>query len=144
MPLAYASYRRSAWGIAATLIALATSMFWFPAPDRPDPRAVEFLRAEREWLAAPWGPAKVLMALAAPLSLGAFCLAFWKRSLVWDLVLLNGMALGKMLWSVIFGGESGLSVFAPAVLGLVVGNVAVLVFTLRRRQASPRRATTSR
>jgi hypothetical protein len=34
LPLAYFSYRRSLSGIVLTLVALATSMFWFPAPER--------------------------------------------------------------------------------------------------------------
>ena len=50
LPLAYFSYRRSLSGIALTLVALATSMFWFPAPGRVDPRVEEFLAFEREWL----------------------------------------------------------------------------------------------
>ena len=31
------AYRRSLLGLAATLVALATSMAWFPAPAAPDP-----------------------------------------------------------------------------------------------------------
>src|SRR3712207_5386511 len=44
LPLAWFAYRRSGWGVAATLVALATSMFWFPAPAEPDPRVLEFLQ----------------------------------------------------------------------------------------------------
>jgi hypothetical protein len=43
LPLAFFAYRRSGWGIAGTLVALATSMFWFPAPAVPDPRVEELL-----------------------------------------------------------------------------------------------------
>lgn len=50
LPLAYFSYKRSIAGIVLTLVALATSMFWFPAPERVDPRIEEFLAFEREWL----------------------------------------------------------------------------------------------
>lgn len=50
IPFVYFAYRRSWPGIIVTLIALATSMFWFPAPANPDPRAFEFLAAEREYL----------------------------------------------------------------------------------------------
>ncbi len=38
LPLAHFSYRRSLSGIALTLVALWTSVFWFPAPARVDPR----------------------------------------------------------------------------------------------------------
>ena len=82
LPLAYASYRRSGWGIALTLVALATSMFSFPAPERPDPSVEEFLRMEAQFVTEPT-PARVLTMLLAPLSLGALCAAFWRRSLAW-------------------------------------------------------------
>jgi len=35
LPFAYCAYKRSLWGMTLTLLALATSMFWFPAPGRP-------------------------------------------------------------------------------------------------------------
>jgi hypothetical protein len=50
LPLAWSAHRRSPVGIATTLVAPATSTFWFPAPSRADPRVAEFLRFEREWL----------------------------------------------------------------------------------------------
>jgi hypothetical protein len=131
LPLAWFAYRRSGWGIAGTLIALATSIFWFPAPAQPDPRIVEFLDFEREWLTGNWDGQKFLMSALAPLSLGAFCLAFWKRSVVWGLVILNLMAGGKLLWGVVSGVGTGWAMTAPALLGLVIGNVAFL-WGLRR------------
>ena len=76
LPLAYFSYRRSLSGIALTVVALATSMFWFPAPERVDPRVEEFLAFEREWLTGEWTLDKVLITSVVPLSLTAFCLAF--------------------------------------------------------------------
>ncbi len=56
LPLAWSAYRRSPAGIAVTLVGLATSMAWFPAPARVDPRVAEFLRFEQEWLTGS-GPA---------------------------------------------------------------------------------------
>jgi hypothetical protein len=54
LPFCYFAYRRNLRGITLTVVALATSMFWFPAPERADPRAAEFLAAEREYLTADW------------------------------------------------------------------------------------------
>ncbi|HZH22921.1 MAG TPA: hypothetical protein VEZ18_22295 [Geodermatophilus sp.] len=56
-------------GIATTLVAPATSTFWFPAPSRADPRVAEFLRFEREWLSGDWSPGKVALTGLVPLSL---------------------------------------------------------------------------
>ncbi len=97
LPLAYFSYKRSLFGIVLTLIALASSMFWFPAPGRADPRVEEFLAFEREWLTGAWTTEKAVWALAVPLVLGMLCLAFWKRSLAWGLFVTNAIALTKMV-----------------------------------------------
>ena len=50
VPFCYFAYKRSIWGIVLTLIALATSMFWFPRPESVSPQVKEFLEAEIEWI----------------------------------------------------------------------------------------------
>ena len=140
LPLAWFAYHRSGWGIAGTLVALATSIAWFPAPARPDPEILAFLDFEREWLTGQWDGRKVLMALLAPLSLAAYCLAFWQRSLVWGLVVLNLMAGGKLLWGVVVGEGTGWAMTVPALTGLLIGD-AVLLGVLGRRRARRRPAT---
>jgi hypothetical protein len=52
LPFCYYAYRRSINGIVLTLLALASSMFWFPEPEHADPEALEFLAAEQEYLTA--------------------------------------------------------------------------------------------
>src|SRR5215210_5284361 len=37
LPFCFFAYKRSLSGMIVTLVALATSMFWFPAPERTDP-----------------------------------------------------------------------------------------------------------
>jgi len=66
LPLTYFSYKRSLPGIILTLVALAINMFWFPAPDRVDPRVEEFLAFEKEWLTGEWTLAKVLLTAIVP------------------------------------------------------------------------------
>ncbi len=154
LPLAWFAYRRSGWGISGTMIALATSMFWFPAPDRPDPQVLEFLDFEREWLTGNWNAQKVLLTLLVPLSLTAYCLAFWRRSVLWGLVILNLMAGGKLLWGVVAGDGTGWAMAAPGLAGLLIGDASFLwvLRRLRARQhqqlsseptAPPRLSTTS-
>ena len=132
LPLAYFSYRQSLRGILLTLVALTTSMFWFPAPKRVDPRVAEFLRMEQEFLTA-LTPSKVLMLLLVPLSLGSLCLAFWKRSLGYGLLIINAIALGKLGWSLAEGSSSGRAVIAPALAGLAICNAAVVYVARRAR-----------
>ena len=134
LPLAWFAYRRSGWGIAGTLVALATSMFWFPEPAQPDPQILEFLDFEREWITGTWDPHKIAQAMLAPLALAAYCVAFWRRSVLWGLVLLNVMTAGKLLWGVVVGDGTGWAMTVPGLVGLLIGDVAV-VWGLRRLQA---------
>lgn len=134
LPFVLFAYRRNLWGIVLTLVALATSMFWFPTPAVPDPRAVEFLAMEREYLTGPWTWWKTGLTLLVPLSLGGLALAFWQRSLRWGLVVINAMALGKITWSFAFGDiGGGLAVALPALVGLVVCNAVILLAAQWRR-----------
>ena len=48
LPFCYFAYRRSLFGITLTLVALATSIFWFPAPETASPAVIEMLAAERD------------------------------------------------------------------------------------------------
>ena len=148
LPLAYFSYRHSISGIVLTLVALATSMFWFPAPERVDPRVEGFLAFEREWLTGEWTTEKIVSAMIPPLILGVMCLAFWKRSLTWGLVVINAMAVTKLLWGVIDDEGSGWVMLGPALAGLLICNAVVLYAISRLRARSlrgphGRRPTTS-
>jgi hypothetical protein len=136
LPLAWAAYRRSAAGIVATLLALATSMAWFPAPGVPDPKVEEFLAFEKEWLTGHWDATKIALSLLPPAGLAAYCIAFWRRSLRWGLLVLGGMAFSKIAWSTI-AGEGGGAVVLPALVGLAVG---AAVIALAARRLTSRRA----
>ncbi len=138
IPLAWLAYRRSGSGIAITLTALATSMFWFPAPTDTDPRVEEFLAFERDWLTGDWDTAKILLTLLVPFSLAAYCAAFWRRSLWWGLAVLNVMALGKLCWGVVAGQGTGWAMTVPALLGLAIGN-AILIGTIAASRRRDRR-----
>ena len=140
LPFCYFAYRRSVSGMMLTLVALATSMFWFPAPERSDPMTLEFLAVEREDLTGDWTTAKVLMATLVPISFAALGLVFWKRSIVYGLVLLNVVVLVKLAWSFYFGDASGgLTLLPTALAGLAICD-AVILYVVRRmrgRRSSP-------
>jgi hypothetical protein len=135
LPFCYFAYRRSLWGIALTLLALVTSMFWFPAPEHTSPAVNEMLASEREYLTASWTLWKILIALLAPLTFAALGLAFWKRSLVWGLAVVNAAVLFKIGWTFLFSTEAGAMSHLPAaLLGLVVCN-ALILYVMRRMRA---------
>jgi hypothetical protein len=137
LPFCYFAYKRSLLGLVLTLLALATSMFWFPAPEHPSPAVNEMLAAEREYLTADWTAWKVLLALLVPLTFAALGLAFWKRSLVWGLAVVNAAILFKIGWTFLFSTEAGAMSHLPAAaLGLVVCD-ALIFYVIRRMRARP-------
>ena len=137
LPFCFFAYRRSLSGMTLTLLALATSIFWFPAPAEASPAVNEMLAAEREYLTADWTLWKILMALVIPASFAALGLTFWKRSLVWGLAVINAAILIKVGWTFVFGTEAGAMAHLPAaVLGLVACDVLVL-YVMRRLRARP-------
>ncbi len=138
LPYCYFAWRRSAWGVGLTLIALATSMAWFPAPAVPDPRAAEFLEYERQYLLAPWTPLKILFALSVPAFLACLAATFWRRSWRMGLFVANAGGLLKIWWSFYYGGESGWSVVPAAALGLIALNSLVFWALYRHRSTKSR------
>lgn len=125
IPFCYAAYKRSWAGIFGTLFLLLTSMFWFPKPEVVSEQVQQFLALEIEYLTGDWNLAKILISSLVPISLGALAFAFWKRSLWFGISVLVFIAVAKMIWSVIYGGEAGKSIFIPAIIGLVVCVVLV-------------------
>lgn len=142
LPYIYFAYKHSRLGIAITIAALLTSMFWFPAPATVDPAVEQFLKAERDYLLGAWTLGKVLASMTVPAFFYFLALAFWKRSWRWGLAVINLAALGKIAWSVAEGGQAGWAVLVPALIGMAVCNAAVVWgvrFIERRKRASSER-----
>jgi hypothetical protein len=139
IPYIYFAYRRSWKGMLATVVALFTSMFWFPAPETVDPAVTQFLAMEREYILGPLTAQKILLWLAVPLFFALLAAACWKRSWWWGLAIINLAALAKVVWSVAEGGSSGWAVLIPAAIGLLVCDLAVYfgVRYINRRKQRP-------
>ena len=124
-PMLLAAWSRRLWGILATLLALFTSMFWFPVPAQPDPQVIRFLAMERALLSS-WSLSSALGLAAALVYLALVNAAFWRRS--WrmglSVVILGG--LGKALWSLVFSPDGGRAVLGFALIG--TGAVAALIW----------------
>ncbi len=125
IPFVYFAYKRSWKGMLVTIIALVTSMFWFPAPQAADPMVTQFLEAERQFILGPITAQKIFFWLTVPAFFLLLAIAFWKRSWGWGVVVINVAALGKVVWSVFEGGQSGWAVLVPALIGMLVCDVAV-------------------
>mgnify|MGYP000480305581 FL=1 len=120
IPMVIFAFRKSWAGIFASVFALFTSMFWFPAPETSSPQVLEFLAFEMDYLQSPWTAPKILMSLAVPLFFVLLLIAAWKRN--WKLLLgvIIGAAVLKAIWSITFSGEAGMSILKPAILGLII------------------------
>ncbi|WP_119843785.1 hypothetical protein [Reichenbachiella sp. MSK19-1] len=127
LPFCYAAFNNSYAGMAISLFALFTSMFWFPKPETVEDSVVAFLAFEKEYLYGAWNLSKWLMTLTIPVSFIALGLAFWKRSLPMGIAVVVLMATGKMVWSIQNAGESGKSILIPAIIGLILCSVLIYI-----------------
>jgi hypothetical protein len=136
LPFCYFAYRRSVWGIVVTLLIFPTSLFWFPAPENPTPRVEGYLAWERQFLTEGSVVSRVGLILLVIGFFVALAAAFWKRSWLWGLAVLNAGTLLKVIWSVAFGGAAGWASLAPSLFTLAVTDAAILLAMrfLRRRE----------
>ena len=120
IPFCLFSFKRSFAGIGLTLLALLTSMFWFPPPETVSPKVHEFLTMEMAYLHGSWDIIRVLFTFTIPVSLFLLAYALWNRALTAGLLVVIFMALIKIFWSILEGGESGTSILIPALTGLAI------------------------
>ena len=120
IPFCFFSYKQNWSGIALTIFSLFTSMFWFPRPELVSDSVVTFLQFEKDFLYGEWDIKKVMMILTIPISFIALGLSFWKRSLLMGIAVVILIATGKIVWSIQNAGESGKSILAPAIIGLII------------------------
>ncbi|MGU3500060.1 hypothetical protein [Mycobacterium sp. C31M] len=99
---------------------------------------LEFLAFEQDWLSGDWTAGKVVMTLLVPLALTAYCAAFWHRSLVWGLVVLNVMAFAKLAGGVLAGSGTCWAMIVPALGGLVIGDLVIVATLLWNRRRTRR------
>lgn len=133
IPMVVFAFKKSYTGIFASIFALFTSMFWFPAPAENNQWVQEFLAFEMDYLKGAWTAPKIVMSLAVPLFFFMLLISAWKRNWKWLLGVIVGAAVLKSAWSVVFSGEAGLSVLKPAILGLVVC-VGVLGYVMKKHR----------
>jgi hypothetical protein len=120
IPIVVFAFRKSLTGIFASIFALFTSMFWFPVPAESSSQVLSFLAFEMEYLKGVWTAPKILMSLTVPIFFVMLILAAWKRNWKWILGIVIGAAVLKIIWSVVFSGDAGLSILKPAIMGMVV------------------------
>jgi hypothetical protein len=135
LPFCYFAYKKSVWGVVLTIVAVLSSMFWFPAPTIEDGRATEFLAMERRYVTGDWTLAKSAMTALVPIWFFVLAWAFWRRSWLAGFLVINVGALLKVVWSFYFAGASAWSIIPAVSLGAVVVNGLMLsvYWRIRRR-----------
>ncbi|MDF2948745.1 MAG: hypothetical protein K0R07_765 [Sedimentibacter sp.] len=131
IPFCFFAYKRSWAGISGTIFLMLTSMFWFPKPIAVSDQVKDFLKMEMDYLLGDWGLLKALITLIVPISLTSLAVAFWNRNLYFGISVMVFIAVAKMAWSVAFGGEAGKSIFAPAMVGLIIC-IVLIYFGFRK------------
>ena len=137
LPFCYFAFRRSLLGILVTLLVFPTSLFWFPAPENPSPRVEGYLAWEHQFLLEGSVVARVTLVLLVVAFFVVLATAFWKRSWLWGLAVINAGTLLKVIWSVAFGGAVGWASLAPSIFTLAVTDATLLLamrFLRRRRE----------
>ena len=139
LPYCYFAYKKSKWGVAVTILAVLSSMFWFPAPSTTDQRAAAFLAMEQQYITGSWALSKVAMTALVPLWFVALAWAFWRRSWLAGFLVINVGALLKVIWSFYFAGTTALSIIPAVSLGaLVINGVMLYVYRrIHRRAGTP-------
>ncbi len=137
IPFCFFAYKKNLAGISITIFALLTSMFWFRIPEAPSETVKQFLAMEMEYLTGSWGITKIIFTALIPATMTVLAAAIWKRNIKTGLIVVIFMAGAKVLWSLMEGGDSGLSVIVPAVIGLVICTAAIYkgfhFFQIRKR-----------
>ena len=144
LPFCFFAYKRSLPGILATLLIFPTSLFWFPAPENPSPRVEGYLAWERQFLLEGSVVARVALVLLVATFFVALAAAFWRRSWLWGLAVLNAGTLLKVIWSVAFGGAAGWASLVPSLFTLAVTDAALLLAMRFLRHRRGRREDAAR
>ena len=126
LPFCYFAYKKSVWGVVLTIVAVLSSMFWFPAPPVADERAAEFLATERRYVTGGWTLAKSAMTALVPVWFFVLAWAFWRRSWLAGFLVINVGMLLKVVWSFYFAGDSAWSIIPAVGVGAVVVNGLML------------------
>jgi hypothetical protein len=96
-----------------------------------------YLAWERQFLLEGSVVARVALVLLVVTFFVALAVAFWRRSWLWGLAVINAGTLLKVIWSVAFGGAVGWASLAPSIFTLAVTDATLLLamrFLRRRRE----------
>lgn len=129
LPFCYFAFKQSLNGILLSILAIFTSMFWFPAPAQPDAQVLKFLLMEKQYLTSGWDLANILGAIGIAAFFVLISVALWRHSVKLGIGIAVAGALLKILWSVMASPDGGVSVIPFAVGGAIMLIIAALIYS---------------
>jgi len=103
-----------------------------------------YLAWERQFLLEGVVVARIALVVLVVTFFVALAVAFWRRSWLWGLAVINAGTLLKVIWSVAFGGAAGWASLVPSLFTLAVTDVAILLAMRLLRHRRERREDTAR
>lgn len=134
LPFMIAAWYQSWAGIWGSLIALFSSMFWFPVPEHPDPEILKFLAMEQALLRAGWTISNLLGAVSVSLYLICLAMALWRRSIFLGVGIFIIGGVLKIIWSQFFSPEAGNKMIPMAITGICLALIWFGIYHIRVRK----------
>ncbi|MDI3405113.1 hypothetical protein [Streptomyces cavernicola] len=133
LPIAYFCWTRRPVALTATVVAMLSSFFWFPAPapGAIDPQIQGVLDMEERLFVDPTWITWVTLP-TIPALLAGLCLAFWRHSIGWGLLVIDAGLAFKIAWAYANSGSDGGATLLPLGLGGALMTATVLVIARRR------------
>ena len=125
IPYCYFAYKRNLKLLILTLVLFPTTLFWFPAPETVSQNVLQYLEWERDFMLHGSVAQKLLLLFLVIGFLWILALAFWRRSWLFGVAILNAGTGLKIVWSIFFGGTVGYAAILPSIVTLIVCNTAL-------------------
>ena len=127
------SYKRSWKGVIITILIMMSSMVWFPAPEKIDSQMQAVLEYEKQILSNPFSAIIAISTMIITMTLIGF--AFWKRSLLFGIIVLNLALVGKLISSITLVGKEGWGPLYVIIFGLLLVNgIGILLYYFKKKK----------
>jgi hypothetical protein len=128
IPFCYFAYKKSLNGILLSILALFTSMFWFPIPEIIDPKTIEFLNMEKLYLANALSISNLIWYAWIILFFYLLARACWYKSIKTALFIVLITWVIKIVWSVFNSPESGKAIIPFFIIGFIILLLSILIY----------------
>jgi|GEM_PF-213104 len=128
IPACYYAYRRKIWHVLGINALLATSLFWFAAPETVSDAVSGYLEWEKQLFFVNESRTPLFVLCAAVLVfLVTLYYTFWHRNPWFGLLLINIGTILKIIVSVGIGKDLGMAAIVPSVSSLVCINLFAFI-----------------